>query len=127
MKECKEKPSTPGPEEWRESCRTGNGSGFWLGRGGALQRGDRGEYPFGAAAPVLGVIRGLERGNGQEKFTSCVEFSELGCKSSVAVVVGDEVLGLPVGTAAILLALPLLGGDAGKGPAGRGLAGADLA
>lgn len=127
MKECKEKPSTPGPEEWRESCRTGNGSGFWLGRGGALQRGDRGEYPFGAAAPVLGVIRGLESRDGEEEFTSSMEFSELGCKRSVAVVVGDKVLGLPVGTAAILPALPFLGGDAGKGFAGRGLAGVDLA
>jgi len=73
------------------------------------------------------VIGGLERGDGEEKLTGCVEFSELGGKGSVAVVIGDEVLGSPVGAAAISLALSFLGGNLGEGFAGRGLAGEDLA
>ena len=73
------------------------------------------------------MIGGLKRGNGEEKLTGCVKFSELGGKGSVAIVIGDEVLSLPVGTAAISLALSFLSGNPGKGFAGRSLAGEDLA
>ena len=73
------------------------------------------------------MISGLERGDGEEKLTGCVKFSELGGKGSVAIVLSDEVLDLPVGTAAISLALSFLGGNLGEGFASRGLAGENLA